>query len=242
MGAGRGSRRSRERSSSCSRSAWSWESSGRVCVDPKHPSSSSSCRLKRRQLWASASRGRLETRHWRLRIGSPTGSTSTPRVELSSCHAAPAAPSPLSRRTARGGRARSRSRVARRTGARRVRPRDCRPRPRNQRLAAEVRSQLAEVRASRERIVSAADAERRRIERNLHDGAQQRLVTLSVALGLEASGRLGCDDRGSFARARRGRAGNHRATRPRARNSSDPSRDEGLQIAVERWHDARRYR
>lgn len=57
----------------------------------------------------------------------------------------------------------------------------------NERLAAEVRSQLAEVRASRGRIVAAADDERRRIERNLHDGAQQRLVTLSVALGLEAS-------------------------------------------------------
>ena len=57
----------------------------------------------------------------------------------------------------------------------------------NERLAAEVRSQLAEVHASRGRIVAAADAERRRIERNLHDGAQQRLVTLTVALGLEAS-------------------------------------------------------
>jgi signal transduction histidine kinase len=57
----------------------------------------------------------------------------------------------------------------------------------NERLAAEVRSQLSEVRASRGRIVAAADAERRRMERNLHDGAQQRLVTLSVALGLEAS-------------------------------------------------------
>jgi signal transduction histidine kinase len=57
----------------------------------------------------------------------------------------------------------------------------------NERLGAEVRSQLAAVRASRGRIVAAADAERRRIERNLHDGAQQRLVTLSVALGLEAS-------------------------------------------------------
>jgi signal transduction histidine kinase len=57
----------------------------------------------------------------------------------------------------------------------------------NERLAAEVRSQLAEVRASRGRIIAAADAERRRIERNLHDGAQQRLVTLSLALGLEAS-------------------------------------------------------
>jgi signal transduction histidine kinase len=57
----------------------------------------------------------------------------------------------------------------------------------NERLAAEVRSQLAEVRASRGRIVAAADAERRRIERDLHDGAQQRLVTLSLALGLEAA-------------------------------------------------------
>jgi signal transduction histidine kinase len=57
----------------------------------------------------------------------------------------------------------------------------------NERLAAQVRSQLAEVRASRGRIVAAGDAERRRIERNLHDGAQQRLVALSMALGLEAS-------------------------------------------------------
>jgi signal transduction histidine kinase len=57
----------------------------------------------------------------------------------------------------------------------------------NERLAAEVRAQLAEVRASRGRIVTATDAERRRIERDLHDGAQQRLVTLSVALGLEAA-------------------------------------------------------
>jgi signal transduction histidine kinase len=57
----------------------------------------------------------------------------------------------------------------------------------NERLAAEVRAQLAEVRASRARIVTATDAERRRLERNLHDGAQQRLVTLSVALGLAAS-------------------------------------------------------
>ena len=57
----------------------------------------------------------------------------------------------------------------------------------NERLAAEVRAQLAEVRASRARIVAATDAEQRRIERNLHDGAQQRLVTLSLTLGLAAS-------------------------------------------------------
>ena len=52
----------------------------------------------------------------------------------------------------------------------------------NERLAAEVRAQLAEVRASRARIVAAADAERRRVERDLHDGAQQRLVTLALRL------------------------------------------------------------
>jgi signal transduction histidine kinase len=52
----------------------------------------------------------------------------------------------------------------------------------NERLAAEVRSQLADVQASRARIVEASDAERRRVERNLHDGAQQRLVALSLAL------------------------------------------------------------
>ncbi len=52
------------------------------------------------------------------------------------------------------------------------------------RLQAEVRAQLEQVRASRTRIVEAGDAERRRLERDLHDGAQQRLVTLSLALGL----------------------------------------------------------
>ena len=52
----------------------------------------------------------------------------------------------------------------------------------NERLAAEVRAQLAEVRASRIRIVEAADAERRRVERDLHDGAQQRLVALALRL------------------------------------------------------------
>jgi signal transduction histidine kinase len=54
----------------------------------------------------------------------------------------------------------------------------------NERLQAEVRAQLEEVRASRVRMVEAADAERRRVERNLHDGAQQRLVSLSLTLRL----------------------------------------------------------
>jgi signal transduction histidine kinase len=52
------------------------------------------------------------------------------------------------------------------------------------RLQAEVQAQLEQVRASRSRIVEAGDAERRRLERDLHDGAQQRLVTLSLALAM----------------------------------------------------------
>ena len=54
----------------------------------------------------------------------------------------------------------------------------------NERLSAQVRAQLEEVRASRARIVEAADAERRRVERDLHDGAQQRLVALAMRLQL----------------------------------------------------------
>ncbi|MGN0117847.1 MAG: sensor histidine kinase, partial [Streptomyces albidoflavus] len=45
-------------------------------------------------------------------------------------------------------------------------------------------AELTEVRASRARLVGAFDAERRRIERDLHDGAQQRLVSVNVMLGL----------------------------------------------------------
>jgi len=54
----------------------------------------------------------------------------------------------------------------------------------NERLQAEARAQLEDLRASRARIVEAADEERRRLERDLHDGAQQRLVGLSLALRL----------------------------------------------------------
>jgi len=54
----------------------------------------------------------------------------------------------------------------------------------NARLHADLRAQLAEVRASRARIVEAGDAERRRLERDLHDGAQQRLLGIRLALRL----------------------------------------------------------
>ena len=50
------------------------------------------------------------------------------------------------------------------------------------RLRVEVRGQLEDVRASRARIVAAQDAERRRVERDIHDGAQQRLVALALSL------------------------------------------------------------
>jgi hypothetical protein len=54
----------------------------------------------------------------------------------------------------------------------------------NERLQAEVRAHLEELRASRARIVEASDTERMRLERDLHDGAQQRLVGLSLSLRL----------------------------------------------------------
>jgi signal transduction histidine kinase len=50
------------------------------------------------------------------------------------------------------------------------------------RLQAESEDRLAELRASRERLIAASDAERRRLERNLHDGAQQRLVSVALQL------------------------------------------------------------
>ena len=57
----------------------------------------------------------------------------------------------------------------------------------NERLQADLRARLEELRGSRARIVEAGDAERRRLERNLHDGAQQRLVSVSVGLNLMAA-------------------------------------------------------
>jgi signal transduction histidine kinase len=54
----------------------------------------------------------------------------------------------------------------------------------NERLQAEGLAQLAELRASRTRIVETGDAERRRLERDLHDGAQQRLLAVSYDIRL----------------------------------------------------------
>jgi signal transduction histidine kinase len=54
----------------------------------------------------------------------------------------------------------------------------------NERLHERVGAQLAEVRASRARMMQAGDNERRRLERDLHDGAQQRLLAVGMALQL----------------------------------------------------------
>jgi signal transduction histidine kinase len=67
----------------------------------------------------------------------------------------------------------------------------------NERLDAELRARYEDLRASRARLVEASDAARRRIERDLHDGAQQRFVSLALTLRL-ARNRL---DAGSEAAA-----------------------------------------
>jgi len=55
---------------------------------------------------------------------------------------------------------------------------------RNAGLTESLKARLSDLRESRKRLVAAQDAERRRLERNLHDGAQQHLVALKIKLGL----------------------------------------------------------
>jgi signal transduction histidine kinase len=64
----------------------------------------------------------------------------------------------------------------------------------NARLHAELRARLEELKGSRARIVDAGQMERQRLERNLHDGAQQRLIALSLELGLLEEGLKGDSD------------------------------------------------
>jgi signal transduction histidine kinase len=68
----------------------------------------------------------------------------------------------------------------------------------NERLEAELRSKVEELRASRERMLSIGLEERRRLERDLHDGAQQRLVSMALNMRL-ARGRLRDDPVGAEA-------------------------------------------
>ena len=65
----------------------------------------------------------------------------------------------------------------------------------NAQLGADLRAQLIEVQAARRRLLETGDAERRRLERDLHDGAQQRLVGLGLLLHM-ARGRAEADPEG----------------------------------------------
>jgi signal transduction histidine kinase len=67
---------------------------------------------------------------------------------------------------------------------------------REQRRARALRDRVDHLRDARQRILDAADEERRRIERDLHDGAQQRMVALAVTLGL-AEAQLATDPAGA---------------------------------------------
>ena len=64
------------------------------------------------------------------------------------------------------------------------------------RRARALRVRVDDLRDARQRIIAAADAERRRIERDLHDGAQQRMVAVSLTLGL-AQARMESDPEGA---------------------------------------------
>jgi len=66
------------------------------------------------------------------------------------------------------------------------------------RRARALRERVDDLRSARARILAAADAERRRIERDLHDGAQQRLVAVTLTLGL-AESRVASDPDGAAA-------------------------------------------
>ena len=68
----------------------------------------------------------------------------------------------------------------------------------NRRLARDVAANLAEVHASRKRLLEASDAERVRLERDLHDGAQQRLVTLGLRLRSRAELASDADERVAY--------------------------------------------
>ena len=85
-----------------------------------------------------------------------------------------------------------------------------------------VEAALAEVRASRARILEAADRARQEIERNLHDGAQQRFVSVALRLQVWLAGHrdLSCRPGRARRRARRVACGARGVARPRARPPS----------------------
>jgi signal transduction histidine kinase len=107
---------------------------------------------------------------------------------------------------------------------------------RNVGLAAELTARLEELRASRQRLVKAQDEERRRIERNIHDGAQQQLVALAVKANLAESliGRDKDKERAMLSELKADAAGALENLRDLARGIYPPLlADKGLAAALE---------
>lgn len=101
-------------------------------------------------------------------------------------------------------------------------------------LRADLLAQLVEVRTSRARIVDAADAERRRVERNLHDGAQQHLLLASAVLGRLRSRNADPDLAGLIGDAAEATRAAHAELRELARGLHPPLlTSEGLDAALE---------
>jgi signal transduction histidine kinase len=105
----------------------------------------------------------------------------------------------------------------------------------NERLSAELRARVSELGASRARILDAGDKERRRLERNLHDGAQQRLVALSMQLTL-LKARIRDDPASAeelASKANAGLAESLEELRELARGLHPSALDHGLEVALE---------
>jgi signal transduction histidine kinase len=105
----------------------------------------------------------------------------------------------------------------------------------NERLSAELRARVSELGASRARILEAGDKERRRLERNLHDGAQQRLVALSMQLSL-LKARISDDPATAVALAAKANtdlAESLEELRELARGIHPSALDHGLAVALE---------
>ncbi|MBV9192902.1 MAG: sensor histidine kinase [Solirubrobacterales bacterium] len=105
----------------------------------------------------------------------------------------------------------------------------------NERLSAELRARVNELGASRARILEAGDKERRRLERNLHDGAQQRLVALSMQLTL-LKARIRNDPESAVALASKANADlaeSLEELRELARGIHPSALDHGLAVALE---------
>lgn len=105
----------------------------------------------------------------------------------------------------------------------------------NARLQAELRASLVELMGSRARVIEAADSERRRLERDLHDGAQQRLVALSLELGrLEERAEGDAEMRKAIERTKREAEESLRELRELARGIHPALvTDHGLTVALE---------